>query len=179
MRIEAKHDRLVDLKAEEFSLAIVHAIVAAGGGSLSIDGPISDANGVDCKIAKEDAEGIAISDVIRVQVKSFRPATFRIDSEDGTFPYDLKAVNYNRLCKARVSSALVLVRIPPDTKAWVVSSSHSHLVLSHSVYWTTLRGLNPLLSSVSKKRLRVPSENLLLPETLDDFVHRVNEEYRL
>jgi hypothetical protein len=136
---------------EAFSLAYVRAVAAAAGFRVQ-EGTQPDDDSVDLTIAARGPGGTVRSPKLDLQIKSRlgRPM------EEPTWPYDLKAKNYEDLrhTDLQVPRILVVVAVPHDVSAWI-EQDEERLLMRYCGWWVSLRGLDAS-TNTSTVRLDVP-----------------------
>jgi hypothetical protein len=121
---------------------------------------------------------VSMANFIRLIMRGNRPITsghpldFQAKSTvnwelvDGKIVYDLEAKTYNDIVSRTASETtliLILLCLPKDQAEWHATSS-SETTLRHCCYWHLLKGENT--ENVASKRVYIPSENVLTPESL-------------
>jgi hypothetical protein len=90
--------------------------------------------------------------------------------EDGHIVYDLEAKNYDDIVTrhpSEMTMILVLLCMPKEQENWHCATSDG-TVLRNCCYWATLAG-EPC-ENTSTKRIRIPVENLLTPDSLKELL---------
>lgn len=85
---------------------------------------------------------------------------------DGSIVYDLEAKNYNDMASrhtAAVSLILILLCLPRERPLWHYTST-AETVLMSGCYWFRLESEE--LTSLGRKRIRIPAANHLTPDAL-------------
>jgi hypothetical protein len=85
---------------------------------------------------------------------------------DRKIVYDLEAKAYNDIVSRTPSETtliLILLCLPRDQAEWH-TASNSQTTLRHCCYWYFLTG--EVTENVASKRIFIPSENVLTPESL-------------
>lgn len=97
-------------------------------------------------------------------------ATVNWELVDGKIVYDLEAKTYNDLVSrtpAESSMILILLCLPKDRTEWHRATC-DETIMRHCCYWHAIVG--ELTSNTSRKRIYVPSENLLTPVSLNQLL---------
>jgi hypothetical protein len=84
--------------------------------------------------------------------------------------YDLEAKTYNDMTSRSPSETtliLILLCLPKNESDWHVSTN-SETTLRHCCYWHMITG--ELTENTGTKRILIPSENLLTPESLNGLL---------
>jgi hypothetical protein len=136
-------------RQEAFSLAYVRAVAATAGFRVQ-DGTQPDDDSVDLTIAARGPGGTMRSPKLDLQLKCQlgRPA------DEPTWPYDLKAKNYEDLrhTDLQVPRILVVVAVPDDVSTWL-DQDEERLLMRHCGWWVSLRGL---AGSTNTTTVRMP-----------------------
>jgi hypothetical protein len=123
---------------------------------------------------------ITLREIIYLYGK-LRPGGFPIDCQlkstinwelkDEKIVYDLRGKNYNDIVLREGGSPfiLVLLCLPKDQSQWV-ELDEEQLRIRKCCYWTTLTG--PPVKNDSTKRIFIPRERLVTPETLTDLMNK-------
>lgn len=126
-------------RQEALSVAYVRAVAATAGLRVQ-DGAQPDDDSIDLTISARGPGGTVRSPKLDVQLKCMvgTPPTAP------AWSYDLKAKNYEDLrhSDVQVHRILVLLIVPPDPSAWI-EQDDERLLLRHSAWWVSLRGLPP------------------------------------
>ncbi|MCK6502146.1 DUF4365 domain-containing protein [Myxococcota bacterium] len=138
-------------RQEAFSLAYVRAVAATAGFRVQ-DGTQPDDDSVDLTIAARGPGGTVRSPRLDLQLKCQlgRPA------DEPTWPYDLKAKNYEDLrhTDLQVPRILVVVAVPDDVNTWL-EQDEERLLMRHCGWWVSLRGL-AASTNTNTVRVQVP-----------------------
>jgi hypothetical protein len=97
-------------------------------------------------------------------------ATINWELKDYKIVYDLEAKTYNDLAHrtpAETSLILILLCLPKERSAWHAANC-DETILRNCCYWHTVTG-EPT-ENAQKKRIFVPSENLLTPASLQELL---------
>jgi hypothetical protein len=106
------------------------------------------------------------------RISSGHPLDFQAKSTvnwellDRKIVYDLEAKAYNDIVSRTPSETtliLILLCLPRDQAEWH-TASNSQTTLRHCCYWYFLTG--EVTENVASKRIFIPSENVLTPESL-------------
>lgn len=87
-----------------------------------------------------------------------------------TILYDIKAEAYNRIVTWDGVSPcyLVLYCLPTDSQQWI-TIAETTCTLQHCAYWVRLTG-NPLPPEQTKKRIKIPRQNLFTPTAIHELI---------
>jgi hypothetical protein len=136
---------------EAFSLAYVRAVAATAGFRVQ-DGAQPDDDSVDLTIAARGPGGTVRSPKLDLQLKCQRGRP----ANAPTWPYDLKAKNYEDLrhTDLQVPRILVVVAVPDDVTTWL-DQDEERMLMRHCGWWMSLRGM-PASANEATVRVQVP-----------------------
>lgn len=99
--------------------------------------------------------------------------TGRDDRDGGPLAFELKRKNYDDLIPANfgVPRILVVVFIPEGDTGWL-SQTHEELVMRHSGYWVSLRGLDELPPEQTTKTVHIPKNQVFAVDQLQAMMDR-------
>ncbi|WP_157174386.1 DUF4365 domain-containing protein [Thiocystis violascens] len=154
---------------ELISVSYVSAIIARSGFAPNA---ISSDFGIDLEvrhIANHGNKRIDLGTILELQLK----ASVNWQLEGDCVVYDMDVDAYNRLVFRRENSsrpcALVLCCLPKDETAWM-HVCEDELKIKKCCYYFFINGVES--SNASRKRLRIPRNQLLTPESL----HQLKDE---
>ena len=106
---------------------------------------------------------------IDVQLKS----TSNFIIKNNKIVYDLESKNYNDLVLENVITPriLVLLLLPKQKSDWL-DVSEEFLLLKKSAFWCSLKG-NKKTENKQKKRIQIPTCNILTPDNLKELMAKI------
>jgi len=152
---------------EAFSTAFVRTIAASAG--LIAWKPEPDIDKIDLGLGRPGR----VRSRIEIQLKSLLGIV-----QEPDFPYELDVETFENLRDPdySVPRVLVVVVSPKDIGEWV-SVSTACLEARFSAYWLSLEG-EPETANKSTKTVRIPTSNLLTPESLTALLDRIADGER-
>ena len=162
-------------RKEDLGQAFVTATIAKAGFTVSYSNHDYGIDGLIKDIAKADHGYYETGFGINYQLKSSWDVSF-----DGNYiVYDLESRNYNDLILERtmLPSILILFVLPENESQWL-TVSEDQMIIKKSAWWCSLKGLPPT-HNTSKKRIRIPKNQLLTPDSLTYLMDKVREGEQL
>ena len=159
----------INAQKENLGQAYVRAVIASVGynyakeeNDFGIDGSIKD---VAVRGDRYYTNGFSID----YQLKSSWDVTF----EGNELVYDLESKNYNDLAtwEGAVPAILILFVLPQDENDWV-NFSQNGLTIRNCAWWCSLAG-QPATENGTKKRIRIPIDQVFSPDTLRELMAKV------
>ena len=85
----------------------------------------------------------------------------------------MEAKNYNDLVRTDIGTPRILIvySMPKDQEEWI-NTSKEFMILKKCAWWLSLKGLAPT-ENRSKKRIKIPENNLLTSQELLKLINRV------
>ena len=153
-----------NMQMEQFSLAYVRAVAAAGG--YQVTRPEPDIDSVD---------GVLMSGLGRRPRIDFQAkATSQDLLQSGTIHFPLPIKNYDDLrAETRTPRMLIVMRGPGEDTDWL-SQTDAELCLYHCAYWLSLAG-RPSVQNTSSVTVHIPTANIFDRAQLDGLMNRANE----
>jgi hypothetical protein len=138
-------------RQEAFSLAYVQAVAATAGFRVQ-DGTQPDDDSVDITIAARGPGGTVRSPKLDIQLKCQRGRP----ADEPTWPYDLKAKNFEDLrhTDLQVPRILVVVMVPDEVAHWL-DQDEERMLMRHCGWWVSLRG-SAASANATTVRVQVP-----------------------
>jgi hypothetical protein len=152
---------------ESLCLAHIYALAGVAGVNHAYD-PAHD-YGVDGQFDPVIVRGnrrVVSGHPVAFQAK----ATTNWEMVAGHIIYDLEAKNYDDIVSrgpSEVTMILILLCMPKDQESWHLATPDATL-MRNCCYWAILKG-EPS-GNASTKRIRIPAENLLTPESLRELM---------
>lgn len=155
-------------RQEAYSLAFVRAVAAAAGFRVQ-DGTRPDDDSVDLTIAARGPGGTVRSPKLDIQLK----CQLGCPANEPTWPYDLKAKNYEDLrhTELQVPRILVVVAVPNDVASWI-EQDEERLLMRQSGWWVSLRG-HGASANANTVRVQVPRHQLFTVAELTAIMDRL------
>ena len=155
---------------EAFSLAYVRAVAATAGFRVQ-DGPHPDDDSVDLTLSARGPGGTVRAPKLDLQLKCQRGRP----ADAPTWPFDLKAKNYEDLRHAdvQVPRILVVVAVPDELGAWL-DQDEDRMLMRHCGYWLSLRGQSASTNNTTV-RVQVPRAQLFNVPGLHAIMTRLGQ----
>jgi hypothetical protein len=148
---------------ELLSISCVSAIIARSGHAPN---PIAHDFGVDLEVRRIATDGNKRIDVGAFLSLQLKASVVWVLEQDHVV-FDLEADAYNRLVfqneQATIPCALILCCLPPDSSRWL-SACEDDLIFRKCCYYHFLKGRKT--SNTSSKRIRIPRDQILTPESI-------------
>lgn len=114
---------------------------------------------------------------IRVQLKATSSLS-QYEINNNILTYKLKVKNYNDLCMAStMPSILALLILPQNEEEWLYWTKEE-LTLRATMYWISLQNCS-ISENTGTVSIKIPSENILNPNTLENLLEVAAREGRL
>jgi hypothetical protein len=157
---------------ELISTSYVSAIIARSGFSPNA---VAKDYGVDLEVRRIGVHGnkrIDLGVMLELQLK----ASINWEIDDSHIVFDLEADAYNRLVFRRDNSstpcALIVCCLPKDEGSWL-TVCEDELVIKKCCYYYFVEGIET--NNKSSKRIRIPRTQLLTPQAIQNFKHKLFE----
>lgn len=154
---------------ESLSIAYVSAICSKAGATVS---PVPQDYGVDLSVRNVRRYGTKFMDM-GVAFDCQLKATINWSEVDNHIVYDVEVDTYNKLVFRKDNSMspclLVVLCLPRESDEWV-STSNDGLTLKKSCYFYHIHGKETL--NKSKRRIKIPIENRLTPELVNELIDK-------
>lgn len=162
----------VPIQSIEESLSVAHvgAIVSKAGATFNL---VPNDYGVDVSIRNIQPFNGKLMDLgtsFDCQLKS----TINWSEKDGHIVYDVEIDTYNKLIfrenNSSIPCLLVVLCLPRDESQWLTFTDKG-LLLQKSCYFYHLKG--DLNKNKKQARIKIPVENLLTPEAIQQLIAKV------
>ncbi|NJK32837.1 MAG: DUF4365 domain-containing protein [Deltaproteobacteria bacterium] len=172
-----------DIK-EELSLAYVRAVASVAG--YAVEETRRDRDSIDLNIVGRGpiGGGAVHSPVLGVQLKATvlaqNKASKKLPRTDpqsnDSFSFSLKHKNYIDLTASitLIPRILVVYVMPENRDEWVTCSDDS-LILRHTAYWCSLRGL-PVPNTTTRKQVRISRQQTFNASTIAMLLSKISRE---
>ena len=156
-------------RKENLGQAYVRTVVASVGYNLSKDENDYGLDGTIKDVAVRNGRYYNNGFSIEYQLKSSWDVSFEGDE----LIYDLESKNYNDLAawEGAVPAILILFVMPRDENEWI-DFSQDGLTIHNCAWWCSLAG-QPVTDNGTRKRIRIPINQVFSPDALNDLMDKV------
>ena len=159
---------------EDLSICYLKTIAAVKG--IAVERIEHDEDSVDVIIKKvlNTNKNIQFNSQISIQLKSTSSKSQYSISEQ-EISYKLKVKNYNDLCMpASMPSILALLILPEEKEEWT-KWTPDELIIKGKMFWLSLQD-KEMSDNKDSVTVKIPKENILNANTIDELIQKVAEE---
>lgn len=162
---------------EDLSICYLKTIATIQG--IAVERIEHDEDSVDVIVKKvlDMGSNMQFNSQISVQLKSTSSSSQYSINKDGV-SYKLKVKNYNDLCMpASMPSILALLILPEDKGEWI-KWTPKELMIKGKMFWLSLQN-RELSDNKENVTVKIPKENVLNVDTIEDLIQKAAEEGNL
>lgn len=159
---------------EDLSICYLKTIAAVKG--IAVERVEHDEDSVDVIIKKilYNEKNEPFNSLISIQLKSTSSSSqYHISEKE--ISYKLKVKNYNDLCMpASMASILALLILPEKEENWT-KWTPDELIIKGKMFWLSLQN-NAMSDNKENITIKIPKDNVLNADTIEDLIVRAAEE---
>ncbi len=159
---------------EDLSICYLKAIAAVKG--IAVERIEHDEDSVDVIIKKilNMDNNIQFHSQVSVQLKSTSSRSqYSINRKD--ISYKLRVKNYNDLCMPASMASILALMILPDAEEEWIKWTPDELIMKGKMFWLSLQG-KEVSDNKDNVTVKIPKENILNADTIENLIRKVAEE---